>query len=88
MRDFILSNEVLAKKKLSTKNATAARSIPILVKNINTNEISEYISLSAASKAIGVTKGAVSQALLSNTIIKKTYILKRKEHKNYKDPKG
>lgn len=78
MRDFVLSDEVLAKKKLSTKNATAAKSIPILVKNIKTNEISEYISLSAASNAIGVTKSAVSQALLNNTIIKKTYILERK----------
>lgn len=82
MRDFILSAEVLAKKKLATKNATAARSIPIIVKNIKTNEISEYVSLSAASNAIGITKGAVSQALLNNTIIKKTYILKRKEYNN------
>jgi hypothetical protein len=78
MKDFILSDEVLAKKKLSTKNATAARSISILVKNIKTNETTEYISLSAASKAIGVTKGAISQALLNNRIIKKTYILEKK----------
>ena len=73
MRDFILSDEVLTKKKLATfwKNAITERSIPVLVKNIKTNEISEYVSLSAASSAIGVTKGAVSQALLNNTIIKK-----------------
>jgi hypothetical protein len=67
------------KKKLATKNATAARSIPILVKNIKTNEICEYISLSTASNAIGVTISAVSQALLNKTIIKKTYILERKK---------
>ena len=88
MRDFILSDEVLAKKKLLTKNATAARSISVLVKNIKTNETSEYINLSAASKAIGVTKGAVSQALLNNTIIKKTYIVERKEYNNYEYHKG
>jgi len=82
MRNFILSDEVLAKKKLATKNATAARSIPILVKNIKTNEISEYISLSAASNALGVTKGAVSQALLNKTILKKIYILEKKECKD------
>jgi len=87
MRNFILSDEVLAKKKLATKNATAARSIPILVKNIKTNETSEYVSLSAASNAIGVTKSAVSQALLNNTIIKKTYILKIKEYNNYDNQK-
>jgi len=40
MRDFILSDKVLAKNKLATKNATTARSIPILVKNIKTNETS------------------------------------------------
>jgi len=34
MRNFILSDEVLAKKKLATKNAITARSIPIIVKNI------------------------------------------------------
>jgi hypothetical protein len=78
MRNFILSDEVLAKKKLATKNATIARSIPIIVKIIKTNEISEYVSLSAASNAIGVTKSAISQALINNTIIKKTYILERK----------
>jgi hypothetical protein len=87
MRDFILSDEVLTKKKLATKNATAAISISILVKNIKTNEITKYISLSAASNAIGVTKGALSQALINNTIIKKTYILKRKEYNNSEDHK-
>ena len=88
MRNFILSDEVLAKKKLATKNATIARSIPIIVKNIKTNEISEYVSLSAASNAIGVTKSAISQALINNTIIKKTYILERKEYNNSEDHKG
>lgn len=78
MRNFILSDEVLAKKKLATKNAITARSIPIIVKNIKTNKISEYVSLSAASNVIGVTKSAISQALINNTIIKKTYILERK----------
>lgn len=85
MRDYNLSDEVLAKKKLATKNAIAVRSIPILVKNIKTNETSEYVSLSAASNAIGVTKGAISQALLNNTIIKKRYILEKKEYDNSED---
>jgi hypothetical protein len=56
MRNFIFSDEVLAKNKLATKNAITARSIPIIVKNIKTNKISEYVSLSAASNIIGVTK--------------------------------
>ena len=78
MRDFILSDEVLAKKRLFTKNATAAKSISILVKNINTKEISEYKSLTETAKAIGVTKGAVSQALNSNKIVKKLYYIEIK----------
>jgi acetoacetate decarboxylase len=89
MRDFVLSDEVLAKKKLATKNATIARSIPILVKNIKTNKTFEYVSLSAASNSIGVTKSAISQALLNNRIIKKTYVLKikKKECNNSEDQK-
>jgi hypothetical protein len=73
MRNFILSEEVLAKNKLATKNARAARSIPIIVKNIKSKITSEYVSLSAAGNALGVTKSAISNALLNKTLIKKTY---------------
>ena len=79
MRDLILSDEDLAKKRLSTKNATAARSISILVKNIKTKEVSEYKSMTETAKAIGVTKGAVSQALKGNNIVNKLYYIERKK---------
>jgi len=69
-RDFILSDEILVKKKLATKNATLARSISILVKNIKTGEKLEYKSMSEAANALGVTKGAVYKRIL-----KKTYII-------------
>ena len=78
MRDFILSDEMLAKKRLSTKNATAARKISITVKNIKTQEINEYKSITETANALGVTKGAVSQALKSNNIVKKLYYIERK----------
>ena len=78
MRDFVLSDEVLARKKLATANATASRRISILVENIKTGEIFEYISLAEAGKAIGVSRAAVSQSLLKNKILKKTYSLKTK----------
>jgi hypothetical protein len=78
MRDFILSDEMLAKKRLSTKNAIAARKISILVKNIKTQEINEYKSITETANALGVTKGAVSQALKSNNIVKKLYYIERK----------
>jgi hypothetical protein len=78
MRDFILSDEVMARKKLATKNASAATMIPILVNNIKTEDTQEYKSISEASNALGVSKSAVSQALLKNKLLKKTYIIKRK----------
>jgi O6-methylguanine-DNA--protein-cysteine methyltransferase len=79
MRDFILSDEVIARKRLSTEKATAARRISLSVKNIKTGEITNYKSLTELSKGIGVTKGAVSQALMKNSLIKKIYSIKRQK---------
>ena len=73
MREFILSDEDLTKKRLSTKNASAARSISVLVRNIKTKEVNKYKSMTETAKAIGVTKGAVSQALKGNKIINKLF---------------
>lgn len=55
MRDFVLSEEVRERKALSTENATASRRISIVVENILTNEKSEYVSLTEAGKALGVS---------------------------------
>ena len=38
----------------------------------------EYISLSEASRALGLSKSAFSQALINNKILKKIYSIKRK----------
>jgi len=77
MRDFIISDLVMAKKRLSTKNATASRRVEIMVKNVKTGENKQYKSLSEAAKALEVTKGAVSQALLSNRLLKKKYLIEK-----------
>ncbi|KAI1982610.1 hypothetical protein LOZ53_000003 (mitochondrion) [Ophidiomyces ophidiicola] len=58
MRDFVLSQEVRAIKALSTYNATEARKIAVVIKNIKTNEILEFASLTEAGKALGVTKAS------------------------------
>ncbi len=73
MRDFILSDEVRDRKALSTENATAARRISIVVVNIKTKVKQEYCSLTEAGYALGVSKSSVSQALINDRLIKKTY---------------
>ncbi len=73
MRDFILSDEVRDRKALSTENATAARRISIVVENIKTKVKQEYFSLTEAGYALGVSKSSVSQALINDRLIKKTY---------------
>lgn len=78
MRDFILSDEVRERKAQATANATASRRISIIVENIKTSEKSEYISLVEAGKALGISRAAVSQALLNNRLIKKTYSIRKK----------
>lgn len=78
MRDFVLSAEVLERKRKSTVNAAAANRIPILVEDTKTNEKIEYVSLTEAGKALGVSRAAASQAILNNRMLKKRYILTRK----------
>lgn len=73
MRNFVLSDEVRKRKALSTINATVARKISIIVENIKTKEKSNYTSLTEAGKAIGVSIASVSQALINNRLLKKTY---------------
>lgn len=77
MRDFILSDEVLAKKRLATINATEARKTKVLVINTETKETKIYVSITEASKALGVSKAAVSQALLNNKLLKKLYKIEK-----------
>lgn len=71
MRDFVLSDEVSVRKALSTVNATAARKIAIIVENIETNDKSEYDSLTDAGKALGVSRATISQAFLNNRLVRK-----------------
>lgn len=78
MRNFVVSGEVKIIKALATKNATASRKVSIVIEDINTKEKLEFTSLTEAGKALGVTKGAVSQALLNNRILNKIYSIKRK----------
>ena len=73
MRNIVLSDEVRERKILSTVNASIANRLAIRVKNIITKDVTNYASMTEAGKALGVTRATVSQALLHNRLIKKTY---------------
>lgn len=81
MRNFVLSDEVRKRKASSTANAAAANRVPIVVENIKTNEIIEYISMTEAVKVLGVHKNAVGQAISNNRLIKKTFRVTKKKNK-------
>jgi hypothetical protein len=54
MRNIILSHEVRKRKILSTVNASIANRLPISVKNIITNDVTNYTSMTEAGKTLGV----------------------------------
>jgi predicted transcriptional regulator len=50
----------------------------VSVKNIETGETVEYVSQSAAAKALGVCHQAISNCLKSQKLLKQTYIISAK----------
>ena len=71
-----LSCETRAKISAAT---TSLIGVPVTVKNINTNLEVEYINLTEAAKAIGVSRTAVKKALSSGRILKKLYYVATKK---------
>lgn len=67
-----LSDETRA--KLSTA-ITALKGIPVIVKNLNTNEELEFSNLTEAGKFIGVSRTAVRKYLDTGKPVKNQYIL-------------
>lgn len=73
---YKVSQETRLKNSLAT---TALIGIPVVVKNINTGQETEYINLTEAAKALGVSRTAVKKALDLNKCLKKTYTISKKE---------
>lgn len=72
---FKISDET----RLRNSEATTARiGVPVVVKNINTGGETEYINLTEAAKALGVSRTAVKKALDLNKCLKKIYIISKK----------
>ncbi len=59
--------------------AVSLRGVAVVVKNINTQEETEYPSLTKAAKAIGVSRTAISKASSSGKLLKQIYIVTKKE---------
>lgn len=73
-----LSDETRTKISAST---TALIGIPVVVKNMDTNKEMEYVNLTEAAKAIGVSRTAVKKALDSGKLLKKLYYVATKKNK-------
>jgi group I intron endonuclease len=88
----ILDNEVRAKISLTRKGiklseetkmklsviAIEREGVAIYVTNILTNEVKEYVTITLASKSLGISRTAIRNSLISGKPLKKTYIIKLK----------
>lgn len=77
MREFVLSDEVREKKVLAAVKAGAANRKSVLVENILTKEVTEYVSMTEAGVALGVHRNNIVYAVAKNGLIKKTYKVKK-----------
>jgi group I intron endonuclease len=64
------------KAKLSAI-ASAKTGIEVKVMNITTGNTTEYLNLTLAALALGVSRTAISKALVKGNLIKKTYLITR-----------
>jgi len=70
-----LSDETRAKISATTISLIG---IPVIVKNINTNQESEFVTLTEAAKSIGVSRTAVKKSLYSGKPIKNQFLVATK----------
>jgi hypothetical protein len=66
----------LSRAKISAAQ-TALIGMGVVVKNINTNEEIEFLSLTDAAKALSVSRTAVKKALDLEKCLKKTYFIRK-----------
>lgn len=71
-----LSDETRSRISAST---TALIGIPVVVKNMDTDKETEYVNLTEAAKAIGVSRTAVKKALDSGKLLKKLHYVATKK---------
>lgn len=76
-----LGYKVSEETRLKNSRATTALiGIPVVVKNINTGQETEYVNLTEAAKDIGVSRTAVKKALDLNKCLKKIYVISKKDN--------
>jgi len=83
--DEVRKNRVLARLGVKASDETRAKmsavttaliGIPVVVKNINTNEETEYVNLTEAGKSLGVSRTAIKKALDLKRVLKKIYTIR------------
>jgi hypothetical protein len=76
---IVFTDEVKKIKALSTNNASISNILPVVVTKTHTKEKVTYVSLTEAGKALNVSRAAVSQALIHNRLIKKTFAISKEK---------
>lgn len=67
-----LSNEI--RNKISV-TVTSLIGVPVVVNDVENNVTTDYLSLTDAAKALGVSRTAVKKACISQSILKKRYYI-------------
>lgn len=74
-RGTVLSNETRAKISAAT---TANHGVAVVVKNVQTGESKEYLTITEAAKALNVSRPSIKKVLQSGRIFRESYIINYK----------
>jgi len=74
-RGIVLSNETRAKISAAT---TANHGVAVVVKNVQTGESKEYLTITEAAKALNVSRPSIKKVLQSGRIFRESYIINYK----------
>jgi hypothetical protein len=74
MKNLNISDEVRKVRLESIAKASEANKVKVLVVNIKTKEMIEYLSMTEAGKALGVKKETIGDAIKNKRVIHKSFI--------------
>jgi len=74
MKNLNISDEVRKVRLESIAKASEANKVKVLVVNIKTREVIEYLSMTEAGKGLGVKKETIGNAIKNKRVIQKSFI--------------